>query len=87
MISLWLDKLICPPSIHHLLSTWGAASRGKKKKHFPEHGFTCYPSASIAAEGEHQHMAQGPHSVTDTTFFIDIVLTLIKGVKCIINNL
>ena len=31
------------------------------------------------AEGEHQHKAQGPRSVTDAAFFIDIVLTGIKG--------
>ena len=40
--------------------------------------FTCCPSASIAADGEHQHMAQESHSVTDV---IDIVLTRIKRVQ------
>ena len=41
--------------------------------------FTCYHSASIAADGEHQHMARESCSVTDAAFFINIVVS--KGLN------
>jgi len=42
---------------------------------------TCYPSASIAADGEHPCMVKNSCCVTDVVFLLLTLNLLVKGVK------